>query len=393
MKEYVYKCSTCEGLLEIDYAYDEVAETLSKHILASRALPTMWRYEELLPVHYYLDLTLGEGMTAVTRSRRLEKDYGLGQVFFKQEFTCPSGSFKDRGSSVLVARAKELGFRGAVIDSSGNAAASLATYCARSAMACLVFVPSYVSTGKLIQCVTAGAKVIKVRGTRQETYEVANKVREKLQHFYCGFQTNSYALEGMKTIAFEICEQFNWEPPDWVVFPVGTGSGISGCHKGFAEFKRLGFIDHVPSLACIQPEGCNPISKAFEMHETSTRPIGNPTSIAEGLLIANPLRGEKVLSILRESRGAAETVTDAEIEEISQSLMRLEGLFVEPSSAASLAGLLKLTRAGKIGRDERVICILTGSGLKTPAFYQKTLTEPISINPDSQIEDFVKALD
>jgi threonine synthase len=392
MGEHVYKCTACDGLLEVDYAYYEVAEKLSKQVLASRALRTMWRYGELLPVHYYPDLTLGEGMTALTRSRRLEKDYGLGQMFFKQEFTCPSGSFKDRGSSVLVARARELGFNEVVIDSSGNAAASLATYSARSGMACLVFVPSYVSTGKLIQCLTAGARVIKVRGTRQQTYEVANKVREKLRQLYCGFQTNAFTSEGMKTIAYEICEQFEWDPPDWVVFPVGTGSGISGCYRGFADFKRLGFIDQVPSLACIQPEGCNPISKAFEMHETSTRPLSNPTSIAEGLLIANPSRGERVLSILRETRGAAETVTDAEIEEASLSLMRREGLFVEPSAATSLAGLLKLTRADKIGRDERVVCILTGSGLKTPSFYQKVLTEPISINPDSQVEDFVGAL-
>jgi len=345
----------------------------------------MWRYAELLPVIDYQDVTLGEGLTALTRSARVEKEFRLGKTYFKQEFTCPTGSFKDRGASVLVARARELGAKGLVIDSSGNAAVSLSTYSARTQMKCFVFIPSYASMSKLTQSMVAGATVVKVNGTRQQAYEFANKVREKSDLYYCGFQTNCFPTEGMKTIAYEIAEQFDWDSPDWVVFPVGTGSGLLGCYKGFLEMKKLGWIHRIPSLACVQPDGCAPISSAFTK-KSSTTPVQHPKSIAEGLLISNPLRGNMVLSALKETNGTAVSVSDGEIEEATRLLIAREGLFVEPSAGTAFAGLRKLTESGDIACDERIVCVLTGSGLKTLNFYQKFVTEPRTVDPNAQFE-------
>ena len=387
----LYTCPSCSGLLEVDYAYAEIAEHLNRNILSSRALKSMWRYSELLPVDSYEDITLGEGFTALSRSKRLEEELKLGRTYFKLEFTCPSGSFKDRGASLLAARAKELGYSGTTIDSSGNAAISLATFCARAALQCLVFVPSYASTGKLTQCIAAGANVIKVNGTRQQTYEVANKAREKLRLYYCGFQTNCFSSEGMRTLGYEICEQFDWTPPDWIIFPVGTGSGLSGCFKGLMECRNLGWVNEIPRIACIQSDGCAPISTAFKT-KMPIIPVQDPASIAEGLLISNPLRGTQVLSILKQTQGVAETVSDAEIEEAAKLLASREGLYVEPSAAVSLAGLTKLTSKGELRKDESVVCVLTGSGLKTSDFFKMTATEPLTVEPQADISKVIDAI-
>ena len=386
----MYTCPSCFNLLEVDYDYDSIAESVDRQALSSRNLRSMWRYREFLPVDRFEDVTLEEGFTPISTSTKLRAELGLGGTYFKHEFVSPTGSFKDRGSAVLVTRAKELGFRGVTIDSSGNAAASLATYCAREGLQCNVFMPSYASASKLIQCAVAAANVIKVNGTRQQTYEVANKARAKLRLFYCGFQTNSFSSEGMKTIGYEICEQFNWDPPDWIVFPVGTGSGLVGCFKGFNELKQLGWIDRLPSMACVQPEGCAPISRAAKAGHSKVGPVEKPASIAEGLLISKPLRGAQVLSVLAETQGLAESVTDPEIEKAARLLMSREGLFVEPSAAVSLAGLVKLVESGRIGRDEDAVCMLTGSGLKTYSFYLKALKEPVEVNPDADLQNVLK---
>jgi len=378
-------CPACSGLLEIEYYYDRIAGKLSKQKLASRALWSMWRYAELLPVSYSPQCSLGEGATPVVRSCRLEKEFDLGELDFKLEFTCPSGSFKDRGSSVLISRALQQGFSGVLIDSSGNAAASLATYAARANLKCVVLMPSKPTSTKLVQCISAGALVTKVLGTRQDTYEFAVRVRECARLFYCGFQTNPFALEGMKTMGYEICEQFDWKPPDWVVFPVGTGSALIGCFKAFTELTRLGWISKIPSIACIQPDGCAPISRAFQNNLEEIVHVTNPFSIAEGLLISNPVRGKSILSILRQTEGSATTVTESEIIDASRVLIGREGIFVEPSAAVSFAGLLKLKKTGKITREDRVLCVLTGSGMKSVDFYQKQTIEPMTVRPDSDI--------
>jgi len=348
----------------------------------------MWRYQELLPVASNNVVSLGEGFTPLLLGDRLGQNLGMKQLFFKLEYTCPTGSFKDRGSSLLLSKAREAKVATVAIDSSGNAAASLAAYSAKAGLPCYVFAPAYASIGKLTQAIANGAKVVKVEGTRRDTFEAAKMAIAKHGWYYCGFQVNPFASEGSKTIGYEICEQGAWQPPDYLVFPVGTGSGLVGCWKGLKEFCELGLVERLPSMVCIQPEGCSPIAQAFK-HGKDITPVEKAQTIAEGLMISQPLKGKSVLSALAESHGLAETVSDEEIMSAAKQLAKSEGVFVEPSSAASVAGMIKLAAHGKIGLDQKVVCILTGSGLKTLEAYSGAFPEPLTIRPTSSDIDRV----
>jgi len=378
----VYRCPSCSGLLQVGYDYSKIHETLSRKLFQGRSQFNMWRYQELLPVASNNIVSLGEGFTPLLLGDRLGQSLGMKQLFFKLEYTCPTGSFKDRGSSLLLSKAREAKVATVAIDSSGNAASSLAAYSAKAGLPCYVFAPAYASIGKLTQAIANGAKVVKVEGTRKDTFEAAKMAIAKHGWYYCGFQVNPFASEGSKTIGYEICEQGAWEPPDYLVFPVGTGSGLIGCWKGLKEFRQLGLVERLPSMVCIQPDGCSPIAQAFK-HGKDIAPVEKAQTIAEGLMISQPLKGKSVLTALAESHGLAETVSDEEIMSAAKQLAKSEGVFVEPSSAASVAGMIKLAAHGKIGLDQKVVCILTGSGLKTLETYSGAFPEPLTIRPTS----------
>jgi len=382
----LYMCPDCSGLLQIGYDYLRTREMVSRKLFRSRTVFNIWRYRELLPVASDSVVSLGEGFTPQVPAERLGQELGMKHLLLKLDYTCPTGSFKDRGSSLLLSKAREVKATTVAIDSSGNAAASLAAYSAKAGIPCYVFAPAYASVGKLIQATANGAFVIKVEGTRKDTSEAAKMAIAKHGWYYCAFQVNPFASEGSKTIGYEICEQSLWEPPDRVVFPVGTGSGLIGCWRGLKEARDLGLVEKVPSVVCIQPEGCSPIAAAFKQGREIT-PVAKPETIAEGLMISQPLKGKHALEALRESKGLAETVSDEQIMNAAKMLAKSEGIFVEPSSAAAIAGLIRLLGLGKIGRDERVVCVLTGSGLKTTETYLKAFPEPPTIKPTlSEIE-------
>ncbi|MCX8175766.1 MAG: threonine synthase [Candidatus Bathyarchaeota archaeon] len=376
----VYRCPRCDSPVEIVLNIDVLKEKVSKNLFANKRTYTMWRYIELLPVSSENVYSLGEGFTPTIKSRNLSESLKIGKLNFKLDFLNPTGSFKDRGASVLISKAKEFKTKAVVIDSSGNAAASLASYAARANLQCYVFIPAYVSTGKVVQAIMSNAFVVKIDGTRSEAYEAALIAHKEYGWYYCGFQLNPYLYEGNKTIGYEIYEQFNWNaPPDWVVFPVGTGSVLLGCWKGLKEFYNLGLADKIPSLVCIQPEGCAPIAKAYLKGLDTVMPVNPHKTIAEGLMIPSPFRGKYVLTAIKESNGLAEVVSDDEIVEAMKLLAKYEGIFVEPSAAASFAGVRKLVDSGEIGRDDDILCILTGSGLKTQEICKSFVKEPVTI--------------
>lgn len=365
---------------------------LARDELARRTLRSMWRYAELLPVDKKNVVSLDEGFTPLLKASSLERRLGAGSLSLKLELACPTGSFKDRGASLLVSKAKELGVNTLVIDSSGNAGVSLSAYSARAGLMCYVFVPAYASAGKIVQCVVGGAHVIRVEGTRRDTFEITRKAYQRYGWYYCGFQMNPFASQGAKTIAYEICEQFDWSPPDWIVFPVGTGSALIGAWKGFKELHELNWIKRVPSLVSIQPTGCAPIATAYKKHASTIEPVAEPKTVAEGLMIGNPLRGEIVLKAMEETGGCAEDVTDQDILEAGKFLAASEGIFAEPSAAASVAGTIKLLEQGRIEKGERIACILTGSGLKSPESYSRLLAKPRLIQPSlAQLETAISS--
>ncbi len=382
----LYMCPDCSGLLQIGYDHLRTREIVSRKLFQIRTVFNIWRYREVLPVASDSVVSLGEGFTPLVPAERLGQELGMKDLLLKLDYTCPTGSFKDRGSSLLLSKAREVKATTVAIDSSGNAAASLAAYSAKAGIPCYVFAPAYASVGKLIQATANGAFVIKVEGTRKDTSEAAKMAIAEHGWYYCGFQVNPFASEGSKTIGYEICEQSLWEPPDRAVFPVGTGSGLIGCWRGLKEARDLGLVEKVPSMVCVQPEGCSPIAAAFK-HGREITPVAKPETIAEGLMISQPMKGKHVLEALKESKGLAETVSDEEIMNAAKMLAKSEGIFVEPSSAAAIAGLIRLLGLGKIGRDERVVCVLTGSGLKTTEIYLKAFPEPPTIKPTlSEIE-------
>ena len=369
-------------MLDPRYDYGSIRRRLSRSKLATR-VRNMWRYAELLPTDPRQAVTLGEGFTPLVKAR------SSSEILFKLEFSSPTGSFKDRGSSTLISKAVELKAKATAIDSSGNAAASLSAYRAKAGLPCYVFAPAYASPSKLLQSQSYGSRLFKVEGTRRDTYEVASAAYKRFGWYYCSFQTNPYASEGMKTIGYEICEQLRWKPPDWIIFPVGTGSGLIGCWKGLKEMLELGWISKMPHIGCIQPEGCGPISTAFKGSHPIVA-VEKPKTVAEGLMIAKPLKGDLVLKALKETDGIADTVSDDRIVAAGVELAKTEGLFVEPSAAASYAGLLKLRAQGKVSRGERMVCILTGSGLKTPDAYSDHVVEATPIRP--AVDELVKVL-
>ncbi|MFQ5951550.1 MAG: threonine synthase [Candidatus Geothermarchaeales archaeon] len=363
--ELLYRCSICGHPLEVRQT--RRTKPPSSNSIHKRTA-SIWRYHELLPVQPEDRISLGEGYTPVVASRRVGKETGVRNLFFKNESSNPTGTFKDRASSVLVSIARTYGFGRVSIDSSGNAASSLACYAARGRLKCTVFLPKGTSGSKITQSELYGAQSIVVDGDRRETFEAAERTTTSTGNMYCGYLLNPFPLHGMKTIGFELCEQFDWNPPEFVAFPVGTATGLIGSWLGFEQMLEMGWVSRLPKLICVQPEGCAPIARSWK--EKTVQSVGQADTVAEGLRITRPTRLREAVSVIDDSGGRAETVSDRSIMEAGFLLMREEGLLVEPSSAASLAGVLKLAQKGYIEDDERVLCVLTGSGLKTIDVYE-----------------------
>jgi len=362
--DILYLCPSCGSPLFANYDFERLRVKLGQREIVTRSLLSIWRYFSFLPVNPANIVSLGEGFTPLLKASRISERVGVKDLLLKNDFLSPSGSFKDRGSTVLISKAKELKIESVAIDSSGNAAASLAAYSAAAGLKCHAFVSKSINASKLVQLEAYGADVLLCEGTRKHISDITKEACESSGWYWCSFSVNPFALEGMKTIAYEVCEQTGWNLPDKIVFPVGSGSGLLGCWKGFKEIQEMGWIDKIPSIVCIQPEGCAPIADAHKRSSFDIVPVKEPKTIAEGLRVGHPILGRNVLKVLHESNGIAETVTDGQILEWGSKLARLEGLFVEPSAAVVIAGLAKLVENGQIEGDDRVTCVLTGTGLK-----------------------------
>jgi threonine synthase len=319
-------------------------------------------------------VSLGEGLTPLVKAERYGKSIGLKKLGLKLEFLNPTGSFKDRGTTVNVSMMKELGISSVLDDSSGNAGSSLAAYSAAAGIQCTLYVPQAASKEKLIQAEMYGAKVVRVEGSRSTVTRRAEEAWKSGEAFYASHALSPYFIEGTKTIAFEIAEALVGEgAPDHMVFPVGGGSLLLGAWKGFSELKRLGSLNEVPKLHCIQSESCDPIVMAFKAGAKETSPVEEKDTVAAGIKISNPARGRQVLDAVRRSGGSAESVSDHEILNQQRNASRMAGVFAEPTSCAALAGLVRLLETGVIGADETVVVPLTGSGLKDTASAARSL--------------------
>jgi threonine synthase len=320
---------------------------------------SVWRYASALLVGAEHAVSLGEGWTPLLPGR-----WGGAAVLYKLEFTMPTGSFKDRGMTVLVSYLKSRGVERVLEDSSGNAGASLSAYAAAAGMRCRVLVPETASYPKIAQIAACGAEVVAVAGSRQDVAEAA--LRQSAEIFYASHNWQPFFLEGTKTLAYELWEQLGFRPPDNVVVPLGYGSNVLGADRGFAELLRSGEIVRRPRLFGVQAARCAPLEAAFRAGAEGLVPAATGPTIAEGIATARPTRVAEVLRAVRESGGAVVAVEEAEIVQALRDLAG-QGLYVEPTSAAAAAGLTRLAAAGTIGPGETTVLVLTGSGLKASA--------------------------
>jgi len=351
-----YTCD-CGGLLEVKF------ERLSIDIneLRKRRIG-VWRYRELLPVGVEESIvSLQEGGTplhyCLSFSDRLKSD-----VYVKNEGMNPTGSFKDRGMTVGVSKAKELGFNRLICASTGNTSSSLAAYAAKAQLTAYVVVPSHaIALGKMAQALIYGAVVIAIEGNFDEALKIVRELSRK-KGMYLLNSINPFRLEGQKTIAFEIIDELG-HAPDKIIVPIGNAGNVSAIWKGMKEYKELGVIDKLPHMIGVQAAGANPIATMLNEGFEELHPIGNPETVASAIKIGNPVNWTKAVTAIRESEGFVLDVTDNEILNAQSQIANVEGIFIEPASAASIAGLFKIG-SEKIG--EEIVCITTGTGLKDP---------------------------
>ena len=381
--DIIYFCRKCGDILEIKFDLKELAETLKTSDWKQKPL-SVWRYRPFMPIHETTKLvTLSEGGTGLHRSEHLGAELGLKNLYIKNEGENPTGSFKDRGMTVGVTKAVELGARHVICASTGNTSASLAAYAARAGIKCTVLIPSgKIAYGKLSQAMIHGAKVLQVRGNFDQALEFVLKLAERHKSIYLLNSINPFRIEGQKSLGFEICEQLNNEAPDRIIIPVGNAGNISAVWKGLTEFHNLGYIKTLPKMTGIQAEGSAPIAQAIKTNSDKITPVEHPETVATAIRIGAPVSWKKAVNAIRESRGTAETVTDEEILDAQKTLARIEGIFVEPASASSIAGLRKLVNSGVIAKDERVVCITTGHGLKDPDTAIKQSEKPLEVDAD-----------
>ena len=387
--DIVYFCRKCGDILEIKLDFARLAETLKSGDWKKTPL-SVWRYRDFMPIHESAKIvTLNEGGTGLHRSERLGKELGLKNLYVKNEGENPTGSFKDRGMTVGVTKAVELGARHVICASTGNTSASLAAYAARAGIKCTVLIPSgKIAYGKLAQAMIHGAKVLQVRGNFDEALEFVLKLAEKHKNIYLLNSINPFRIEGQKSLGYEICEQLNNDAPDRIIVPVGNAGNISAIWKGLTEFHKLGYIKTLPKMTGIQAAGSAPIVQAIKTNSDKIIPVDKPETVATAIRIGAPVSWKKAINAIRESYGTAETVTDEEILDAQKTLAQIEGIFVEPASASSIAGLKKLVKSGVIGKNERVVCVTTGHGLKDPDTAVKMSEKPLEVDADiSAIEN------
>jgi threonine synthase len=367
IKEKLYVCPRCKGLLEIEFDPSEIEEKLDRRRIKTQA-PSVWKYRAFMPIHDDSKIvTLSEGGTPLYKCDSIAKEVGVRELYVKYEGTNPTGSFKDRGMTVGVTKAIEFEVKTVACASTGNTSASLAAYAAKAGLKCLVLLPSgKVALGKLAQAIMHGAQVISVRGNFDEALDIVRRICEERSDIYLLNSVNPFRPQGQKSIGFEIADQMGFKVPDRVVVPMGNCGNIWAIYKGFKEFDTVEVAEGIPMMTGIQATGAMPIVDAIKRGLVKFVSVKKPETIATAIRIGNPVNGPKAIRAIRDSGGAAEAVTDEEIIAAQKMLARLEGIGVEAASASTVAGLKKLVAQGVVDADECVVCVATGNILKDP---------------------------
>ena len=322
---------------------------------------SLWRYAAALPFLPDSRISMGEGCTPL-----VERVFGGGTALLKCEWFMPTGSFKDRGASVMLSLLRAQGVEAVLEDSSGNGGAAIAAYAAAGGMRAKILVPASTSPAKTVQSRASGAEIELVPGSRQDCSDEAE--RQAAEMFYASHNWHPFFLHGTKTLAYELWEDLGFRAPDNVIVPCGAGSNVLGCGIGFSELLRAGQIDKLPRIFAAQPANCAPIARAFLDEEA----VAAQPTIAEGTAIAKPIRLPECLGVLNETQGGAVMLTEAEISAMTLHLAK-GGVYVEPTCAQAAAAFQRLLAAGTISARETTVVVLTGSGLKATQRYAELL--------------------
>jgi len=355
-------CVECSSPLMVSYNYEDIRGLLNIKEVEKRP-PSVWKYFELLPISKGFEaVSLGEGSTFLHRCTRLAEALGVKRLYIKNETTNPTGSFIDRGTAVVVTRAKEAKIRSLSCAPTGNLGASLAAYAANAGIRCSIFIGPDVELGKLYQMIAYGAEVsLSIR-----LEEALSKAEET--GGYLVTPADPYLLEGEKTIGFEVAEQLSWRNPDRIIVPMGNGGMLSMVWKAFNELEEIDFIEEASvKMVGVQADGCAPIVRAFKNNVLNVGPTESVRTIATDIAVEKPTHGAAALKAMKDSCGTAVSVSENEILEAIAKLAKTEGIFAEPAAASTVAALKKLLDSGEVERSDEVVCVITGAGLKDPS--------------------------
>lgn len=355
-KTLVFKCD-CGGMLDLE-KFD--FKFTKEDILSNEW--SLFRYLKALPFNdnftLWKDITMGEGLTSI-----VPIDNDNPNILVKMDYMMPTLSFKDRGAAVLIAKAKELGVKKVIQDSSGNAGNSIAAYANRAGIECDIYVPEGTSPKKVKMISSHGAKVHVIQGTREDTAKAALEAAQRGEGFYASHVYNPFFYQGTKTYAYEIYEQLNGEVPDALVIPVGNGTLVLGCYYGFKELLEHKLIGKMPRIIAVQAQGCTPIYNAFSEGKYSVEETTNLGTLAEGIAIAAPMRGKQILEAIRDTNGEIIIAPENKIVETRKYLAE-KGFYVEPTTAATFAGFFDYYKENNHSFQGKVILPLCGAGLK-----------------------------
>src|SRR5918999_1979815 len=361
-----FQCPQCRSILEVEVEIGHLTRADFEAMRQSRDR-SIWRWFDFFPVEdRSCIVSLGEGSTPLINARRLGEHAGMANLYLKNDTVLPTGSLKDRSNSVGISKAKELGFATATVMSTGNAATSVAAYCAAAGIQSIVMIPAGTAPSKIIQARAYGASVFVIDGSFDR--EVAQLYKAAVKEFgwYDCLSSNPYR-EGKKSYAYELVDQFDGQIPDWLIHPTAGGTGIHAAWKGFNDLLSLTLIDRAPKLVVAQSAAAAPIVDAFERDLAEIVPVIARETVAASIQVGNPASlGWRALAPVRESGGRAVAVSDQETLEAQYVIGSKAGIFAEPAAATSVAAAIKLRKSGVIGKDDVVVCNLTGHGLKQP---------------------------
>ncbi len=372
-------CDFCFGPLEVEYDYDSITRVVSRERIVEGP-PTMWRYQDFLPVDADMALDMGTGFTPLIRAENLGRKVGLENLYIKNDSVNPTFSFKDRVVSVASAKALEFEFDTLACASTGNLMGSVAAHGAKASMNTLVLYPANLEKGKILGAAIYGATLVAVDGTYDQVNRLCSELADNHRWAFVNVNMRPFYAEGSKTLGYEVAEQLGWLAPDHCVVPGASGALFTKIHKGLKDLVQTGLIDSADTKMHIaQAEGCSPIAQAFNDGSKEVRPV-IPDTLAKSLAIGNPADGPYALRTIAESDGSAVIAMEDEIVEGIQLLAQTEGIFTETAGGVVISGLRRLVNQGVIKPDEVTVAYITGNGLKTQEVVE-SVVNPVHISP------------